>query len=153
MKIIKMIKVVSFSLIAGGLVSASAYAQDIDVTMDVIKQSDAENITERIMKRIDLPGSAQDAETQRKRDHDRLQYRSRMDDGNHEASSSWQHEGVRDAMEDSHQMSDDINDAKDDSHQMRDDVNDAKEDSHQMRDDVNDAKEDSYQMRNDHTMN
>jgi len=175
-KIIKLIKVVSFGLIAGGLVSANAYAKDMDVTMDVVKQADAQNITDRVMKRIDLPESMQNAGTHGKKDQDRLhkQDRSRKDDGNHQMSSSPEREGdhrredrqmrdgAHDAMEgkhkmgardDSHQMRDDASDARNDSHQMRSEVNDARDDSQQMRDDVNDTRDDVQQMRDKHGMN
>jgi hypothetical protein len=41
MKIFKIIKVVSIVLIAGVVVSASAYAQSVDVTTNVVKQPEA----------------------------------------------------------------------------------------------------------------
>lgn len=165
MKIIKVIKVVSFSLIAGGLVSASVYAKDMDVTMDVVKQSDAHNITGSVMTRIDLPESAQNAGIRGTGDQDRFhrQDRSHADDRNHEASSSWRRgageagyggesrdwhrESGQDAMVDNHQMRDGMNDTRDTSNQMR---NDARDTSNQVR---NDARDAGHQMRDNHTMN
>jgi len=151
MKIIKMIKVVSLSLIAGGLVTASAYAQNMDVTMDVVKQSDAQNITERVMKRIDLPEAAQNAGMHGNGDQDRARFRTQdRSQGDHDRENRYQmREGARNTMGDSHQMRDDAYESRGDSYQMREDVNDSREKTHQMRNEVNDARDDSYQMRED----
>ena len=139
MKIIKMIKVVSFSMIVGGLVSTSAYAQDMDVTMDVVKQSDAQNITERVMRRIDLPESAQHTGTHGKNDQDRL----------HRQDQTHMREDAYSTRDDGHQMQDDAHGTRDDSYEMRDDANSTRDDSYQMRDDANSTRDDSHQMRDD----
>lgn len=124
MKIIKMIKVVSISLIAGAVVATSAYAQNMDVTMDVVKQSDAQNITERVMNRIDLPEPARNAGTFENRTQERDSMHSQ--DRWHMDDRYQMREGTRDAMGDSYQM-------RDDSYQMREDVRDVQNDVRQMR--------------------
>jgi hypothetical protein len=151
MKTIKLIKILSFSLIAGIMISAGAYAQDMDVTMDVVNQSDTQQITDRVMSRIDLPQSTQGAgghgTNGRDRDNHQEWNRSNMGNSNYDDGSygkreddrGWEHrdmyqDSAHDAMDDNHQMRDDMHDARDDSYQMRDDVNGTWDDVHQMRD-------------------
>ena len=173
MKATKTIKTLSFSLIAGVLISAGAYAQDMDVTMDVVMQSDSQQITERVMRRIDLPQSAQSDRDHRQNDQNRDNHQewngSTMVNGNYgddtygkrEDDRGWEHrdkyrDSAHDAMDDNHQMRDDMHDSRDDSYQMRDDVSamrddvhDSRDDSYQMRDDVNDMRDDVHDSRDD----
>ena len=157
---IKMIKILSGSLMACGLISVSAFAQDMDVTMDVVRQHDAQQITDRVMNRIDLPDSAQDMRPHGIRDQDRDRLHSREMshdvDGSQAAmkeESHQMHDDVNDAREESHRMREDVSDAREESHQMREDVNDVREESHRMREDVNDVQDDVRQMRENHELN
>jgi hypothetical protein len=119
------IKIIIFTIVIGFVLAANAYAGDLEVTMDVVKQSDAENIMDSIAQKIELP----------KGDMKKV-------------GKQHSHRSTNDTVEDTHHMHNSMNDAIDNC-QMRDDMNDTMEDSHQMRDDMNDTMEDSYQMRDD----
>jgi hypothetical protein len=122
MKIIKMIKVVSISLIAGAVVSTSAYAQNMDVTMDVVKQTDAQNITERVMNRIDLPESARNAGTVRNRDQGdsmHTQDQRNMDDSSREMQRTQMHEEMDSVRENREQMREGVHDMQNDVREMQ----------------------------------
>jgi hypothetical protein len=148
MKATTLIKVVPTALIAGVMLTASAYAQDLDVTMDVVKNSDTKDITKSVMNKIELPKSA----TQRAGKHgrtDEMGSNNKMNNSDNMGYNYQMHDDANDTREDSHQMRNDANDTLEDSRQMRDDANDTLEDSRQMRDDANDTLEDSRQMRDD----
>ena len=149
MKATTLIKVVPPALIAGVMLTASAYAQNLDVTMDVVKQSDTKDITDSVMNKIELPKSI----TQKAGKHRRMDEMGRnnnnMNNGDSKGYNHQMHGDANDTWQDSHQMRDDANDTWQDSQQMRDDANDTWQDSRQMRDDANDTWQDSRQMRDD----
>ena len=171
MKVLKALKIVSFALIAAGLLSASAYARDMDVTMDVVKQSDAKDITEKVMKRIDLPGTSGDTATRAKegldRNHNNGQKPTNMND-RHSANDSKTHgqggyrqengdhvsngKSTLDDTKGRHQAHDDASDARDahnDAQQVHEDAHDARDDAQQIHEDAHDARDDAQQAHED----
>jgi hypothetical protein len=122
MKLIKMIKVISILLIAGAVVSASAYAQNMDVTMDVVKQSDAKNITESVMNRIDLPEPARNAGTSGHRDQGdsmHTQDQRNMDDSSREMQRTQMQEEMDSVRESREQMREEVQDMQNDVREMQ----------------------------------
>jgi len=179
MNVRKSLKIMFLTLVGGILVTASVYAQDMDVTMDVVHQSDADNISEHVMNRIDMPESAGNATMHGDRDQHRdgtqdwnrthmedstnhEEYRSGMHDANdaYGEHRDQMHEAAGDAMEsrhqmqeETHQMRQDAGDMHDDSTQVREDAYDTRDETHQVREDINDVQQDVHQMRDGHGMN
>lgn len=164
MRIFNRLKVIAPVIITGFMLTANAYAADLEITMDVIKQSDAEDITGSITREIQLPKA--DIEMVRK--HSGMQwkkgnstqadkvdnYRYSHQGHNHMQNSmenSYQetHDAVNDVMEDSyqartdsHKMCNDMNST----HQMNDNMNNNMTDNHQMDDNMNNSMTDNHQM-------
>lgn len=171
MRIFNPLKVIVAVIITGLMFTANIHAADLEITMDVIKQSAAEDITGSITREIQLPKA--DIEMDRKRSGmqwkkdnsthaektDNYRYSHQGHDHmNNSMENSHQetHDAVDDVMEDSyqartdsHQMCNDMNNAMTDNHQMNDDMNDSMMDNHQMGDDMDNTMTDSHQAHND----
>jgi hypothetical protein len=163
MRILNLLKVIASTVITGLMLTANTYAADLEVTMDVVKQSDAGDLTGSITREIYLPKA--DMEMTKKHsgrywkggnrtpvdENDSQMYGHQMHDqmkgSMGDRRQAW--DDMKDTMDDSYQAKDDMNDAMEESCQAKDDMNNAMEESYQAKDDMNDAMDDNYQVKDD----
>ena len=139
MQIINVIKITILALVSGLMLTSYSHAGDLEITMDIVRQSDAKNITDSITREIKLP--KEDMESVRKK-QDGRSVNNAVEDSHHMGDH------MSDAMEDSHHMRDHMSDAMESGHHMgmENHMSDARDDSQQVRDDMNDSVEDSHHM-------
>jgi hypothetical protein len=138
MKTIKPMKTYLIAAIAALMLTVSAYADDLDVTITIVEESDSANITESIMSEIELPTEMMDeGREQAKRwnnnDTTRQEY----------TEQSWKDNQDMDDMKDNHDRDDWKDDQDDDdSDDMDDDQDD--DDSDDMDDDQDDDDDSNW---------
>ena len=130
MKTLKIINITFLFIIACTLASIAANAQDPDVTMDVVKDSDAGDVTDRIMDRIDMTQTGRYAHM----DEDLEPHHEQARGGTHMDTDASDPDGVR--------MHGDTQDSQDGGGMMREDMHNAQDDSRMMREDMHDAQDD-----------
>lgn len=135
MKIFSLNKITILIVAAGIMLSANAYAEELEVTMDVVRQSDAADIMEGITHKISLPKADMERGGNK---FDSKASDNAWNDGHHMSGSmdcgQQMREHMTDAIEDTHSMHDHMKDIMGDGHPMHDDIKDGMGDGHPMHD-------------------